>query len=148
MWLEDEGCHDVVKATWRRAVRGSPMAMVEGKINMCQLKLKWWSQQHFGNITRALLEKKSLLKKAKVVACGNGFYGEVVGLKLKFNEILMQEERMWHQRAKSHQITLGDRNTKFFHSRASQSYRRNKYVVFETVWARYVQGMTMLLLCW
>lgn len=43
MWLEDEGCHDVVKATWRRAVRGSPMAMVEGKINMCQLKLKWWS---------------------------------------------------------------------------------------------------------
>lgn len=32
MWLEDEGCHDVVKA--RGAVGGSPMAMVEGKINV------------------------------------------------------------------------------------------------------------------
>lgn len=78
MWLKDDGCHDVVKATWRRAVRGSPMAMVEGKINMCQLKFKWWSKQHFGNITRALLEKKSLLKKAEVAACGNGFMGRLL----------------------------------------------------------------------
>lgn len=32
MWLVDEGCHDVVKG--RRVVRGSPMAVVEGKINV------------------------------------------------------------------------------------------------------------------
>lgn len=61
-----------------------------------------------------------------MAACGNDFHGEVVGLKLEINEFLMQEERMWHQREKSHWITLGDKNTRFFHSRASQRYRRNK----------------------
>ena len=61
MWLEDEGCGEVVDLVWRRIYPGNPMAQVEGKIKGCQAKLRQWSRTSFGNITRSLQEKKQQL---------------------------------------------------------------------------------------
>ena len=43
MWLEDEGCGEVVDLVWRRIYPGNSMAQVEGKIKGCQAKLRQWS---------------------------------------------------------------------------------------------------------
>ena len=40
MWLEDEGCGKVVDLAWKRICLGNSMAQVEGKIKVCQAKLK------------------------------------------------------------------------------------------------------------
>lgn len=45
---------------------------------------------------------------------------EINKLRKELNDLLDSEEIMWQQRAKVQWLTLGDHNTKFFHSKASE----------------------------
>ena len=44
------------------------------------------------------------------------------------NELLDKESLMWQQRARALHLKSGDNNTRFFHNKASQRFRRNRIV--------------------
>lgn len=46
-------------------------------------------------------------------------------LKAKVNDLIRQEEKMWHQRSHLHWMICRDKNTGYFHNRASQKFQRN-----------------------
>ena len=46
-------------------------------------------------------------------------------IRKKTNDLLDSEEIMWHRRSSVQWLGLGDRNTKYFHMRASDRRRRN-----------------------
>ncbi|XP_030958925.1 uncharacterized protein LOC115980855 [Quercus lobata] len=125
VWLEDKGCHEIVHSAWRSDYGTSPMDKVVGKIRKCQSSLKWWRKKSFGNVTHQLIEKKKMLKQAETVAVQGGNVEIVHQLKYEIQRLLLVEEKLWQQRSKSHWIKSGDKNTSFFHNRASQRYRRN-----------------------
>ena len=56
-------------------------------------------------------------------------YGQNVerihGMKKEINELLHHEEVFWKQSLRSIWLPVGDKNTKFFHQRASQRRRKN-----------------------
>ena len=54
--------------------------------------------------------------------------GEVLKLKKEINELLVKEEKMWKQRSRALWLHEGDKNTRYFHSRATQRFRRTKFV--------------------
>ena len=59
VWLNDEACRSTVEATWESLFFSSnPMSVVEANVKNCQRHLKKWSKASFGNISRALVEKK------------------------------------------------------------------------------------------
>ena len=97
------------------------------KVDRCRRNLKWWSKVAFGNVTRDLKKKKELLRMAEADAIrGGGCYARVVRLKKEISKLLVREELMWKQRSRSLWLQEGDNNTRYFHSRASHRFRRNR----------------------
>jgi len=60
------------------------------------------------------------------VAKGEADYEVVKGLKAELNDLFDKESLMWEQRAQALFLKCGDRNTSYFHYKASHRFRRNK----------------------
>lgn len=54
--------------SWVVVQSGSPMAVVMGKINRCQVKLKKWSKNSVCNISQTIVDKKKMLSKVEAAA--------------------------------------------------------------------------------
>ena len=103
------------------------MAQVAGKIKLCGDRLSIWSKQSFGCIKKMLETKSKMLAKAELaVTRGGGDYAVVKALQLEVNALLDKESQMWEQHARALFLKCSDRNTNYFHSKASHRYRRNQ----------------------
>ena len=118
MWMEDEGCREVVEDARSYDSQGGAISILEMKVDWCRRNLKWWSKVAFGNVTRKLKEKKKLLGlvEAKAIRGGGGYYARVLRLKKEISKLLAREEKMWKQRSRSLWLQEGDNNTRYFHS--------------------------------
>ena len=120
MWLEEEGCHDMVSSAWREGKGSTPVCGVMNKVGKCQVKLKWWSKHCFKNVTWEIAEKQKRMREAEA-SIVQGINVDLVA-KLKGELVgLIAKEQMWQQRSKIHWLKSSDKNSKFFHSKASQS---------------------------
>ena len=97
----------------------------------CRRNLKWWSKVAFGNVTQGLREKKEQLRIVEEVAIRGGSFSRVQRLKREISKLLVCEEQMWKQRSRALWLQEGDNNTRYFHSRASHQFRRNRIDVLE-----------------
>ena len=67
-----------------------------------------------------LKEKRKLLSKAELAASIGGDVAQVRRLEHEINILLDRESQMWSQRSKIQWLRDGDRNTRYFHSKASK----------------------------
>ena len=78
------------------------------------------------NVRRELERLKKLLVEVESVAMVSGINFRVRQLKKEIEVLLDRESTMWAQRSRLLWARNGDRNTKYFHSRATRRFRRNK----------------------
>ncbi|XP_030945861.1 uncharacterized protein LOC115970359 [Quercus lobata] len=126
MWLADKGCSDMVKVEWCREDNDIAGFGVTQKINRCGKALTQWSQRCFGSVRKDLQKKKQLLTRAEFDALIFGANYRVGELRMEVNDLLDKETRLWLQRSRALWAVHGDKNSKFFHSRAIQCHRKNK----------------------
>ena len=67
MWMEDEGCHDIVALAWGKGKGVSLVSRVIGKVGKFQEKLKW-SKRCFSNIMWETIEIKRRMREVEVAA--------------------------------------------------------------------------------
>ena len=127
MWLKEGGCGDTVVRSWGTTSNSANMLQIAEKIQLCGEKLTAWSQQSFGSVKHQVEKKSKLLSKAECdAACGKIGYEQVKMLRTELNDLLDKESQMWQQRSRALFLKCGDRNTSYFHSKASHRFRRNR----------------------
>ena len=127
MWLCDEGCRNTILEVWEAAPLAVSLVQVASKIKICGEKLLEWSHRSFGSIKKQIETKGKQLSKAEINAAKGILEVDLVKvLKAKLNDLLDKESQMWQQRSRTLFLKCGDRNTSFFHSKASHRFRRNR----------------------
>ena len=126
MWLTDKGCAQTVKAVWEKRGPPNQSSGIVSKIDDCGVALKKWSCKQFGCVRKDLQKKQKLLAQAELVALNTGINFQARMLRREVNDLLDKEMKMWFQRSWSLWAIHGDRNSKFFHMKATQRYRRNR----------------------
>lgn len=115
----------MVEEAWERGRSSYSQWPLEACLDECQRSLKSWNVHTFGHVGKqvATIQKKLQVLEAMK---GNGMdLEEIHATKLEFNRWLGIEQEMWHQRSKNNWLKAGDRNTTFFHTKATNRYQRN-----------------------
>nr|POF21903.1 putative ribonuclease h protein [Quercus suber] len=108
-----------------RPVLEDPEPYVLQKVSNCQSQLKLWNKNEFGNVKGALARKRKLLAKAESNAISGQGISQVKILREEIAKLMVLEECMWNQRAKSDWLRHGDQNSKYFHCRATERNKKN-----------------------
>nr|XP_025664883.1 uncharacterized protein LOC112763420 [Arachis hypogaea] len=122
-WITHPDFGNAVDASWN--VQGS---WAEGVLNFKE-RIKEWNNSVFGDIFR---RKHRILRRFQGITSSLGYAHNYFldnlqkDLWVEYEKILLQEELLWFQKARSKWINFGDRNTKFFHGSTMVKRRKNK----------------------
>ncbi|KAG2656100.1 hypothetical protein PVAP13_1KG055054 [Panicum virgatum] len=128
-WVEHPGFFDVVQGAWNVEVRSSSSAtMVAAKFKNLRRALKRWSKGlsnfkiKIQNCNR-VLEVLDKLEENRRLYLHEANFRNI--LKIHVSRLIRYKNTYWKQRYTSRWVVLGDENTKFFHSAATERYRIN-----------------------
>jgi hypothetical protein len=120
MWSSHEEHHKIVQAAWNHA--GGSLA---SKLAFTLDHMSSWGKQQFGNIPKRikvvqddLIELNNNSEKAEMM-------NKILQKEMELDKLLESEEMWWNQRSRVLWLQHGDKNTKFFHQKATQRRKRN-----------------------
>ena len=125
MWVKREDCREVIKAAWDSGALFVTPEGVASNLKRCADALTTWNQNVVGNISKQIQEKRKALNSLTMNDQHGSRGADINHLRKEINDLLDSEETIWRQRSKVHWYKEGDRNTKFFHARASERRRKN-----------------------
>ncbi|XP_057452170.1 uncharacterized protein LOC130743990 [Lotus japonicus] len=121
LWLQQgEACREVVDGVW-----GRPSLGITQKITAVGEALDSWGRNVFGDIPKKISEARVLLQRLQRRVPTQEVLDEIRATERELDVLLEHEEIMWSQRSRATWLRHGDRNSRFFHQKASQRRRRN-----------------------
>ncbi|CAI9111977.1 OLC1v1012333C1 [Oldenlandia corymbosa var. corymbosa] len=122
LWTKFDECRDIIEENWY--IGGDVNAeQFKMKIKNTMMALKKWGKLKFGNLRKKINDFNQRLVEIQ----GNPAYtwDEEAKLKKELELLLEQEEVYWKQRSRISWLQGGDRNTSYFHNKASHRKTKN-----------------------
>ena len=125
MWLKEASCEEVVTSAWEEAtINGSDFPMVEC-LNNCCMKLEDWNKNVFGHVGNNLARLQKHLQWLELQSATPEVIASLRETRVELNCWSDKAEAMCHQRSRLSWQRFGDKNTCFFHSKASSRFQNN-----------------------
>ncbi|KAL0011886.1 hypothetical protein SO802_006994 [Lithocarpus litseifolius] len=125
MWLRDEQCMVVVKEAWERGRCMGTQHQFTQCLEECRKSLSTWNKNTFGHMGHKIAALQEKLQGFEGRKDGIARMGEIHATKMELNRLMVVEEDMRHQRSRNCWLRSGDRNTSFFHAKASNIHKWN-----------------------
>jgi hypothetical protein len=127
-WLDHPDFNNQILNSWRNSFTWLD------NINNTSSNLREWNRDVFGNIFK---RKERILRRLEGInrKLQNSHIDRLIILRdelwEEYNVIVKQEDVYWQHQAHTKWLTLGDKNTKFFHMSALQRRRKNKIAALQ-----------------
>jgi len=125
MWLKDACCEEIVKEAWKEGeLVGSDWA-ISNYLERCKAELLRWNKEEFGNVRAKVAYLQARLALLEIQPTSPNQIHASRKTRIELNCWLDREDEMWRQRARQNWFQGSDRNTKFFHAKASDRQSKN-----------------------
>lgn len=132
MWVRKNECEEIIKRVWTRHGGANSALDLMLKGEQCSLELIQWSKDVNPNKEIALTQKRVMeLKKFNQTA---ELRAEIGKLTVKLETLYQDQAMYWRQRGKAAWMKDGDKNTAYFHARATAKKQVNNIKAFVTPW--------------
>jgi hypothetical protein len=127
MWLRAPEYRDFLEKEWSEGVGGQhSLQNTWSNLNHVAGSLKDWSYATFGSVRKKIRKLEGRLRYIRGQPVSESILEEARSVERELCELFEREEIMAHQRSRVEWLCEGDRNTTFFHARASARRRTNK----------------------
>ncbi|KAL9689163.1 hypothetical protein QQ045_033596 [Rhodiola kirilowii] len=123
MWLRHEKFKEVVREFWLEVHEDPP---IMDKLKHCMSRLASWSSREFGKVGKKINDLKTQIQNLREGPRTEDTMVAESRLLSELDEWLEREELWWKQRSRAEWLKNGDRNTSYFHAKASQRKKRNR----------------------
>ncbi|CAM8948104.1 unnamed protein product [Rhodiola kirilowii] len=123
MWIDHPDFERVMAECWRSSLDSHQNW--QQKLNDCGRALSVWNRSKYGNVQRRIKDLKHKLDEIKCAEGNETKKWEEERISEELDVWLAREEIMWQQRSRVLWLNQGDRNTKFFHARATHRKKKN-----------------------
>jgi len=124
-WIHEDHCKTIVENDWNLMMGVRAGSVIEAVREVGEDLLDW-SRNILGDLEKNIKCAKKNLEACRKLEINRRNIAREEILKYKLEKLEARRELYWCQRAQTHWLKNGDRNTKFYHAFASERRRRNR----------------------
>jgi hypothetical protein len=115
-----------LKQAWEAGGQSSSIGELQHKMSNLSSDFARWGRQSVGSIQGEIRSLQRELENLRTAPDRLDPSPREVEVVTNLTGLLEQEEMMWRQRSRLQWLAAGDKNTRFFHLRASQRRKKNR----------------------
>ncbi|KAK9984473.1 hypothetical protein SO802_033998 [Lithocarpus litseifolius] len=125
MWLKDQRCEQVVTDAWEKGLASAEGNVLQNCLEQCRSSLDAWNKKAFGHVGKKVAELQRKVEWLELQPSSTETNQALRSTRSELNNWLDKEDAMWRQRSRLNWFQAGDRNTRFFHAKASSRQKKN-----------------------